>query len=386
MRSLVQLPAGLRMFPQFLRDAGYYCTNNNKEDYNLEKPGRVWDESSKKAHWKNRRKGQPFFAVFNFTISHESQIRNEIDAADQIHDPAKVRLPAYHPDTPEVRRDWAQYYDRITMMDKQAGAKLQELEASRAGGRHDHLLLRRPWLGDAAEQAVGVQLGAERAVHRVLPAEVAALAPKDYRAGGTSDRLVSFVDLAPTMLSLAGIEPPEWMQGGAFCGKYAAPEPEFSFGFRGRMDERYDLVRSVRDKRYMYVRNFMPHRPHGQHNAYMFETPTTRVWRQLFDEGKLNAAQSRFWQQPKEARGAVRSRRPTVMKLLIWPARPSIAMNLSGCERHCGIGSIGSRTSAFFPNGKCTSVRRARRRTTWGTTRKGMISTPCSPPPTWRRH
>ena len=83
------------------------------------------------------------------------------------------------------------------------------------------------------------------------------------------------------MLSLAGIEPPDWMQGGAFCGKYETSEPEFSYGFRGRMDERYDLVRSVRDKRYMYVRNYMPHRPHGQHIAYMFETPTTRVWQQV---------------------------------------------------------------------------------------------------------
>src|SRR3954447_2853028 len=117
MRSLVNLPARFRMFPQFLRDVGYYATNNNKEDYNLEKPGQVWDVSSKKAHWKNRRKDQPFFAVFNHEISHESQIRNAIDAADRIHDPAKVHLPAYHPDAPEVRRDWAQYYDRITMMD-----------------------------------------------------------------------------------------------------------------------------------------------------------------------------------------------------------------------------------------------------------------------------
>jgi uncharacterized sulfatase len=125
------------------------------------------------------------------------------------------------------------------------------------------------------------------------------LAPAGYKPGGTSDRLISFVDLAPTVLSLASIKPPEWMQGGAFCGKYVAPEPEFSYGFRGRMDERYDLVRSVRDKRYMYVRNFMPHLPHGQHNAYMFATPTTQVWRELFDAGKLSAVQSQFWQTPK---------------------------------------------------------------------------------------
>ena len=111
-----------------MRNAGYYATNNSKEDYNLEKPGRVWDMSNKKADWKNRGKGQPFFAVYNHTITHESQIRNAIDASNRIHDPAKARIPAYHPDTPEVRRDWAQYYDRITMMDREAGADLDKIE------------------------------------------------------------------------------------------------------------------------------------------------------------------------------------------------------------------------------------------------------------------
>src|SRR5215213_9925334 len=118
MRSIVNLPAGFRLFPQYLRDGGYYATNNSKEDYNVEKPGQVWDASSQKAHWKNRRQGQPFFAVFNNVITHESQIRNEIAEADRVHDPSKARIPTYHPDTPEVRRDWAQYYDRITMMDR----------------------------------------------------------------------------------------------------------------------------------------------------------------------------------------------------------------------------------------------------------------------------
>jgi uncharacterized sulfatase len=123
------------------------------------------------------------------------------------------------------------------------------------------------------------------------------LAPKVYQAGGTSDRLIGFVDLAPTVLSLAGMEAPKEMQGVPFCGKYEAPEPEFSYGFRGRMDERIDLVRSVRDKRYMYVRNYMPHRAAGQHNAYMFETPTTRVWEKLYQERKLNPAQAAFWKK-----------------------------------------------------------------------------------------
>jgi uncharacterized sulfatase len=323
MRSLVAMPKGLPMFPQILRDAGYYATNNSKEDYNLKPAGKVWDESSKKAHYKNRKRGQPFFAVFNSTISHESQIRNKIDAADQVHDPAKARVPAYHPDAPEVRRDWAQYYDRVTMMDKQVGAKLRALEE--AGLADDTIVF---YFGDhgsgmprSKRSACNSGLNVPFIVY--FPPKWRQLAPAEYQEGGTSDRLISFVDLAPTILSLAGVEPPKWMQGGAFCGKYAVPAREFSFGFRGRMDERYDLVRSVRGKRFMYVRNFMPHRPHGQHNSYMFETPTTRVWRQLFDEGKLNAAQSRFWQQPKD-----------VEELYDLKADSDEVVNLAGSPEH----------------------------------------------------
>ena len=127
MRSLVPYPAGKKMFPQFLREAGYYCSNNAKEDYyNLEKPGRVWDDSSARAHWRNRKPDQPFFAVFNSEKSHESKLR--LRPHKQIHDPAKVRLPAYHPDTPEVRQDWAQYYDIVTEADGDAGKRLAELE------------------------------------------------------------------------------------------------------------------------------------------------------------------------------------------------------------------------------------------------------------------
>jgi arylsulfatase A-like enzyme len=298
MRSLVRLPERFRMFPRLLREAGYHTTNNSKEDYNLETTGHVWDESSPRAHWKNRGAGQPFFSVFNFTITHESQIRNAIGAADRIHDPAKVHLPAYHPDTPEVRRDWAQYYDRITMMDKQTGALLQELETSRLANDTIVFFFSDHGSGMPRSKRTACNSGLNVPFVVYFPPKWQHLAPKEYSAGGTSDRLISFVDLAPTMLSLAGMEPPEWLQGSPFCGKFELSEPKFSFGFRGRMDERYDLVRSVRDKQFMYVRNFMPHRPHGQHNAYMFETPTTRVWRKAFDDGKLNAVQSQFW-QPK---------------------------------------------------------------------------------------
>ena len=296
MRSMTRLPGNFKMYPAYLRQLGYYCTNNSKEDYNLEKIGEVWNDGGRKAHWKNRPDGKPFFAIFNHTISHESQIRNKIDPANRIHDPSKVRIPAYHPDTPEVRNDWAQYYDRITMMDKLVGKNLREIDE--AGLTDDTIVF---YYGDHGSGMPRSKrwpyfsgLNVPLIVH--VPEKFKHLAPPEYETGGTSDRLVGFIDLAPTLLSIAGEKAPAHMQGHAFMGQNTAPAQKFSFGFRGRMDERYDMVRTVFDGRHVYIRNYMPHKPYGQYLDYMFQTPTTRVWHNLYHAGKLNASQSIFWQ------------------------------------------------------------------------------------------
>jgi arylsulfatase A-like enzyme len=293
MRSMVPYPAGKKMYPQYLREAGYYCTNNSKEDYNIANPGPVWNESSGKAHWRNRQAGQPFFAIFNSTRSHESQIRTR--PHKQIHDPAKVRVPAYHPDTPEVRQDWAQYYDKVTAADADAGGVLKQLQED--GLTDDTIVF---YYGDhgsgmprSKRWPYNSGLHVPLVVH--IPEKFKDLASPDYTPGGKSERPVSFVDFAPTLLSLAGIQPPEWMQGHAFLGKFQTPPQPFIYGFRGRMDERYDMVRSVTDGRFVYIRNYMPHKIYGQHVAYMFETPTTQVWKRLHDQGKLTAEQDIFW-------------------------------------------------------------------------------------------
>lgn len=299
MRSMVPMPKGKKMYPQFLREAGYYCTNNSKEDYNLKKPEGVWDASSRAAHWRNRQEGQPFFAVFNEQCSHESQLRKRPHKA--IHDPTKVRVPAYHPDTPEVRQDWAQYYDTVTEADASAGRRLKEI--ADAGLADDTIVFyyadhgsgmprNKRWPGNSGLQVPLVVY---------FPPKWQHLAPKEYGAGVKSDRLVSFVDLAPTLLSLVGVPPPEWMQGHAFAGKFQTEPQPYIYGFRGRMDERYDCARSVTDGRFVYVRNYMPHLSQAQHVAYQFETPTTRIWRKLFDEGKLTPEQRIFWTAPRAA-------------------------------------------------------------------------------------
>ena len=295
MRSMTHLPAGMKMFPSYLREAGYYATNNAKEDYNLEHTGEVWDESSKNAHWRNRKPGQPFFAVFNNLITHESQVIKRPHKFE--HDPAKARVPAYHPDTIEVREDWAEYYDNITTMDRQSGELLKELEKD--GLVEDTIIL---FYGDHGagmprSKRFPYNSGLRVPLIVYIPEKFKQLAPKEYRAGGTSEHMVAFVDLAPSMLSLAGIKPPSNMQGQPFLGRTISGPRQFNFGFRGRMDERYDLMRSLCDQRFVYIRNYMPHRIYGQFVGTMFQTPTTQVWKRLYDEGKLNAAQKHFWER-----------------------------------------------------------------------------------------
>ncbi len=297
MRSMVPLAAGAKLYPDHLRAAGYYATNNAKEDYNVPKTAQSWDASSRQAHWKNRGAGQPFIAVFNSEKSHESQLRTRPHTA--ITDPAKVRIPAYHPDLPEVRRDWAQYYDKVSEADADAGARLKEI--ADAGLAEDTIVF---YYGDhGSGMPRSKRWPSNSGLHVPLvvyfPQKWLHLAPQEYKAGGQSDRLVSFVDLAPTVLSLAGIKPPAAMQGHAFAGPFqTAPQP-FLYGARGRMDERQDFVRSVTDGRYVYLRNFFPHVSQAQRVDYQFQTPTTRVWRAAYDAGKTNDTQSIFWRTPK---------------------------------------------------------------------------------------
>lgn len=298
MRSLVPLPPEVRLYPQFLREAGYYCTNNQKEDYNVVPNGVVWDESSARAHYTNRPAGAPFFAVFNFTESHESQVRRRPHTA--VHDPSQVPLPPQHPDDPAVRQDWAQYHDQVSAVDRRVGAALEELR--RLGLAEDTIVF---FYSDHGPGLPGYKRSARDAGLRVplivhFPEKWRALAPPDYAPGGASPRLVSFVDLGPTVLSLAGVAPPAGMHGTAFAGPHAGPPPALLFGGRGRMDERTDLVRAVTDGRHVYVRNYLPHLPAGQPVKYMFETPTTQVWWREFQAGGLPPAQAAFW-QPRPA-------------------------------------------------------------------------------------
>jgi len=296
MRSTYAIPSDIKFFPQYLREAGYYCTNCRKEDYNMRKPPGTWDDSSARAHYRNRKPGQPFFAVFNLTVSHESCLHKS--ASKTSHAPAKAPLPPYHPDTPTIRHDWAQYYDKVQALDAQVGRILANL--AKDGLAEDTIVFYYSDHGGVLPRSKRFLYDTGTHVPMIVrfPKKYRHLAPSP--AGTRTDRLVSFVDLAPTVLGLAGIPVPENMQGEAFLGREAREPRDYVYLFRSRMDERYDMMRAVRDKRFKYIRNYMPHRTYGQYLEYLWKMPATRSWEKEYKAGRCNPTQSVFW-EPKPA-------------------------------------------------------------------------------------
>lgn len=361
MRSMVSLPPGVTMFPQELAKAGYYCTNNSKEDYSVEKPGKVWHESSSRAHYRNRAPNQPFFAVFNDTITHESQIRNNHRLT---RDPSSVTLPPYWPDTPGVRRDWSQYLDRIEEMDAGVGKRLAELE--RAGLAESTIVVffsdhgsgmprHKRWAGNSG-------LRVPLLVH--VPAKWSSRVANHLKTGTACDRLAGLVDLGPSMLGLAGVEPPPGLTGRDFLSSKAGSPPVILFGHRSRMDERLDLVRSAFDGRFVLIRNFHLQRPHGQHVSYQFETTTTRIWKDLFDKGKLDAAQARFWspREPEELYDLDSDPHETVNLV----SNPAFRADADRLRRHLRSHMLLTRDLGLLPEGMLETLRGATPPMAWG--------------------
>jgi uncharacterized sulfatase len=330
MRCRGTLPPFIRCFSGELRDQGYYCSNNVKTDYNFTPPASAWDESSRSAHWRNRPTGIPFFAVFNNTVTHESQVRLRGEAFEKImqgvprsdrHDPAVMVLPPYYPDTPEARQDWAQYFDVISAMDGWVGEHLARLDE--AGLADDTIVFffsdhgvglprAKRWLYDSGTHVpLIVRFG--RNFRHLAPAG----------PGTATDRLVSFVDFAPTILSLAGAKIPEHMQGVPFLGAQQGPARKFVFGLRDRMDETHDLMRSVRDRRYKYIRNDMPWVPYAQVLPYAELGPTLQSMRRLHAAGQLSGPAALFFRTEKPPE-----------ELYDTEADPHELVNLAGDPNH----------------------------------------------------
>jgi uncharacterized sulfatase len=302
LRSQFPIPADFGPFTAKLRSAGYYCSNNVKTDYNVaDEPAFIraaWDESSPQAHWRSRPPGQPFFAVFNFMTTHQSrssvwpqeQFESEIGASlspAQRHDPTKVSLPPYYPDTAEARRAWARYHDCITAMDKQVGGILDQLAADELEEETIVFFYSDHGMGMPRGKRCLYDSGLRVPLLIRFPKKWAHLAPAP--PGSDCHTLVSFVDFAPTVLRLCGIKPAEHHQGRVFLGPDAGSPRQYVYGARDRVDEAFDVARSVRDERWLYIRNFMPHLSWMQPEAFSDQSTFRQEFKQLAAEGSLGA-------------------------------------------------------------------------------------------------
>lgn len=327
-RSKPAMPDGLQMFPAYLRQAGYYTANNHKKDYNL-RVGTVdpWDDSSKQASWRNRADGQPFFFVMSRGTTHESKLHfKDMDRETTIN-PVDLVLPSIYPDTALFRYTLARYYDLHEQLDRQFGVVIDELASD--GLLHSTFIFYFGDHGGALPASKGYVY--ERGLHVPLVVYV----PPQYRdlldkslqdPGQRVDGMVSFVDFGPTVLHLAGISPPQDIDGKAFLGPNITlreiESRDTAFGYADRFDEKTDLNRSVRIGNFKYIRRYVPYAPDAVYNHYRYKQLAYVQWLDLFNRGKLDGVRSAFF-------------RPTGPELLFdLSTDPYETNNLAGSPDH----------------------------------------------------
>ena len=294
MRSRYKIPHDkISYYPDVLRKLGYYCGNYPKTDYNIggRNDKECWDNSGP-VNWDNLKKHQPFFQVINTAKSHENQAKRQLD--NTRHSPDNVNLHLYHPDLKTIRKNYARYYDCIENMDAFEGAQLAALK--KAGLADNTIVIYCSDHGGVLPRSKRFLFdsGLHSPLIIYIPEKFKNLWPAE-KPGTKIYRLVSFVDMPKTWISMLGGVPPQAMQGKIFLGPAAEPEPEYVFAFRGRMDERYDNQRAVRDKRFLYVKNYMPYVPWGQKLEYMWQMPAYKAWSDYFKAGKTDAVTGRFF-------------------------------------------------------------------------------------------
>ncbi len=312
------VPHYVKCFSEYLRAAGYYCTNNVKTDYQFDPPCTAWDELSSEAHWRNRPDpDQPFFAVFNPTRTHESGMwteRTEIDASIDLD---AIEVPPYLPDTPKVREAMGRMYTNIHRSDAELGQLLEELEED---GLAENTILFH-W-SDHGPLPRGKRWPYDAGIH--VPMIVRW--PGQLAPGAVSEQLISTIDLGPTVLSLTGVAIPAHMQGRAFLGEASAPPREYIYASRDRFDESYDMIRAVRDSRFKYIRNMRPELPYLLWIPYRNRHPITQEMWRLHMTGQLDDAQSLMF----------RTNRP-VEELYDTETDPHEIHNLAGEAAFAGV-------------------------------------------------
>lgn len=302
----VPMPRGVEMFPAYMRKAGYYTTNNAKEDYNIIKADNVWDISSNEATWRNRKENQPFFHVQNIGITHESGLHftEEEMKSGIATEQAAMFVQPNHPQTPTFKYTIARYHDKIKQMDEELGQVVEEL-------KNDGLLESTFifYYGDHG----GVLPGSKGYINEMgVHVPLVVYIPDRYKdlvkveAGTRNDAFVSFVDFGVTVLNLAGVEIPDGMDGKPFLGKGVSAKDlekrDETFSYADRFDEKYDMVRAVRKGKFKYTRNYQPFNFDGLMNNYRYKQLGYQEWKNLYDQKRLNEVQSRFFKpkQPEE--------------------------------------------------------------------------------------
>lgn len=299
LRSTAPIPDRITGFPAYLQEAGYYTANRGKTDYNSLDAQRLiaesWNQASEDAHWRDRPNGQPFFTVFNPRVTHQSRISfldQEFEALEPylgLHDPALAPLPPYHPDTPVVRQTWARYHDAVTAFDDRVGKLLDQLEADGLADSTIVFVYSDHGFGLPRGKRMLTDSGLEVPLIVRIPEAYEHLAPAE--PGLATDRLVSFIDFPPTVLRLAGVDVPDYMQGRAFLGTDAPAPRRYVYGARDRVDEAFEKSRSVRTKEYLYVRNYYPHISWAAPEFFSDRAPIRQEIVQLAEEGRLNESQ-----------------------------------------------------------------------------------------------
>ncbi|MEM7655560.1 MAG: sulfatase [Bacteroidota bacterium] len=286
-------PAGIKMHSERLREAGYYCTNNRKEDYQFKKPLTAWDESSDEAHWRNRAPGQPFFSIFNFTITHESRIWAKSEDSLWVAEDLPVNVPPYLPDNEVGQRDMRRMYSNLKEMDVMVGEVLAQLEED---GELENTVIF--FYGDH-----GGPLPRQKRLCYDSGLQIPLIIrfPNQERAGEIDEQLVSFIDFKPTIMSLVGIQPEPGMQGRAFLGEYQVSAPrKYIHGAGDRFDAKYDMIRAVRDDRFKYLRNYQPEKPYYLPVKYREQMPVMQELLRLRDAGELTPEQALWFRDTKD--------------------------------------------------------------------------------------
>ncbi len=286
-------PPYVKTFTEYLRAAGYYCTNNSKTDYQFTPPVTAWDDNSNQGHWRNREAGQPFFSVFNPTVTHESGMWEKPDRPlTTTTNPDDVELPPYLPDTPKARQALARQYDNLATADTRVGELLDQLEEDGLAENTIVFL----W----SDHGEGLPRGKRWPYDAGIRIPLIVRWNGELSLGSESDQLVSLIDLGPTVLSLCGVQTPQHLQGQPFLGPQTV-ERDYIFATRDRYDESYDMIRAVRDKKYKYIRNYYPEKPYLLWIPYRNRHPVMQEMWRLYAEDKLEGDQlTMFRSRPTE--------------------------------------------------------------------------------------